>query len=163
MVGYFRNCDILKIGCFWQNPKIHENWRFENWLFWPFSISNLCHRQTIRDRSMKPIANNSLGSQFLQEKSPMWKYQPIFERTPWPNLAVQNSKFAVHDCPGWRCLCHWISQQDMRFHKLTHRGWFYWCGILTDTCRNSSKPLWNRNWMNTTASVVAQIQVICVV
>ena len=105
MVGYFRNYDILKIGCFWQNPKIHENWRFENWLFWPFSISNLCHRQTIRDRSMKPIANNSLGSQFLQEKSPMWKYQPIFERTPWPYLAVQNSKFAVHDCPGWRCLC----------------------------------------------------------
>ena len=105
LVGYFRNCDILKIGCFWQNPKIHENWRCQNWLFWPFSISNLCHRQTIRDRPMKPNANDSLGSQFLQEKSPRWKYKPIFEKTPWPNLAVQNSKFAAHVCPGWRRLC----------------------------------------------------------
>ena len=133
MVGYFRNYDILKIGCFWQNPKIHENWRFENWLFWPFSISNLCHRQTIRDRSMKPIANNSLGSQFLQEKSPMWKYQPIFERTPWPNLAVQNSKFAVHDCPGWRCLCH---MHAVKYHLLMPMGYFFqfWTTCLTGKC-----------------------------
>ena len=97
LVGYFRNCDILKIGCFWQNPKIHENWRCQNWLFWPFSISNLCHRQTIRDRSMKPIANNSLGSQFLQEKSPMWKISTHL----WENPMAQSGspKFKIR--PTW--------------------------------------------------------------
>ena len=100
-LGTLGSVAFWKWGVFGKNQKNHEICIFQIWLFWPISISNLCHSQTIRDRCMKPSSNNPLTCQFLQRKSCGWKYLPNQEKNLWTLLAVRNLKFAAHDYPGF--------------------------------------------------------------
>ena len=88
-------------GVFWAKIKNSWNLHISNLTFWPISISNLCHSQTIRDRCMKPSSNNPLTSQFLQGKSSRLIYLPTQEKYLWSLLAVRILKFAAHDYPGF--------------------------------------------------------------
>ena len=110
MAGYFGICDILKIGCFLQNPKIHENCKSEFGPFWPISISNHCQRQTVWDKWMKPIVKYLLGTEFLQEKSLRSKYLPSQEKRVWTSLVVENQKLAADGSRRpWLVVCSRIS------------------------------------------------------
>ena len=51
---------------------------------------------------MKPIVNDLLGTEFLQEKSLRSKYLPSQEKRLWTSLAVENQKFAADGSPEFQ-------------------------------------------------------------
>ena len=69
---------------------------------------------------MKPISNDLLGTQVLQEKSPRSILLPSQEKKQWTSMAVENQKFAAHGRPELQWSGSWGSSAQNGPFLISH-------------------------------------------